>query len=84
MYISNGIFCCIVHLRIFVGILGVVYLFNLHAIFYFYANYFELTANDVHTQCTIEIELQNLFVSQSLQTKKKKTLKLKLMELNID
>lgn len=72
-----------------------VYLFNLHAIFNFYAKYFELTANDAHTQSgwlwqrerlaagthwrrthvaacsfTIEIELQNLFASQSLQTLK--------------
>lgn len=89
--------------------IAAVYLFNLHAIFNFYAKYFELTANDAHTQAeaaaqsqsvavaevvaeaeavsggthtlgrrthvascpfTIEIELQNLFASQSLQTKK--------------
>lgn len=88
--------------------IAAVYLFNLHAIFNFYAKYFELTANDAHTQAeaqsqsvaeavaeamsggththwddalehthvascrfTIEIELQNLFASQSLQTMKK-------------
>jgi len=38
-----------------------VYLFNLHAIFNFYAEYLALTANDAHIshrRCTIEIELQ--------------------------
>lgn len=30
--------------------IAAVYLFNLHAIFNFYAKYFELTANDAHTQ----------------------------------
>lgn len=42
--------------------IAAVYLFNLHAIFNFYAKYFELTANDAHTQA--EAQSQSVAVAE--------------------
>lgn len=44
--------------------IAAVYLFNLHAIFNFYAKYFELTANDAHTQA--EAQSQSVAVAEGM------------------